>query len=213
MALADVLPITAATEVVRVLVPFLGYVAGMVVYSVFIFEFYRYVASRDMFELELVQYARGRERTRNYVRMGLYAVKYLLVFPTVIILWYLVFTFFVALLGGGSVESVLVLTMAVVTTTRITAYYNEDLSRDLAKMIPLSILAVLVIDGIEALSAAEIVTILESLPDFWPIIATYWLLTVLLEFLLRFATIARFRTVETGEQEAPTATEKDAVDA
>ncbi len=210
MPIADALPITSLPEVVRVMLPFIGYVAGMVVYTVFIFEFYRYVARRDLFELDLVQYAGGRARLRNLGRMGLYAVKYLLVFPTVIIAWYLAFTVLVALLSGGTaIDSLLVLTMAVVTTTRVTAYYSEDLSRDIAKMVPFSILGVFVIDGIEALSVAGTVTILETLPDFWHIILTYWLFTVLLEFVLRVVTITRFGTVETGEDVAPTAAERE----
>lgn len=214
MAIADALPLTSLPEVVQVMLPFLGYVAGMVVYTVFIFEFYRYVARRDLFELELVGYARGRQRVRNLMRMGLYAVKYLVVFPTVIIAWYLAFTFLVALLSGGAaVESLLVLTMAVVTTTRITAYYNEDLSRDIAKMVPFAILGVFVIDGIEALSVGSVVAILDAIPEYWPVILTYWIFTVLLEFSLRTVTIARFGTVETVEEEAPTAAEREADEA
>lgn len=213
MALAEILPLTGLSEVVLVMGPFLGYVVGMIAYTVFIFEFYRYVARRDLFELKLVRYARGRARVKNIVRMGLYAVKYLLVFPTVIIVWYLVFTALVAVLSGGTaVASLLVLTMAVVTTTRVTAYYNEDLSKDVAKLVPFSMLGVFVIDGIEALSLGSVIAIIDALPEFWPTILTYWAFTVLLEFVLRLVTITRAGTVETAEDAAPTAKEREAAE-
>ncbi len=191
-----------------VLIPLVLYVAGMVAYAVFIFKFYRLVARRDIVELELPSYAAGR--LENVKRIVLYGVQYLLAFPTLLIAWYLVFVFFLSLLSGGkSVDSVLLVSMAVISSARVAAYYHEKLAEDLAKMVPFAILGVFVIDGIEALSIDRVQTILRAIPDYWEMILLFWGFTVALEFVLRAATIARYRTVETSEDVAPTAAEKE----
>ena len=59
----------------------------IVVYLVFIFEFYRFVARRDTFKLRFRRYARGVvgrsvESVGNVVRVSLYVVEYLVVYPS-----------------------------------------------------------------------------------------------------------------------------------
>jgi len=191
-----------------VLIALILYVAGMVAYAVFIFKFYRFIARRDVFELELSAY--GDRRLGRSGEVLRYVLKYLLLFPTSIIIWYLVFTFFIALLSGEhTVRSVLLVAMAVISATRVSAYYHEKLAEDLSKMIPFAMLGVFVIDGFQALSLEQVKTILSGIQDYWNIILLYWGFTVVLELVLRLGTVARYRTVETGEGQAPTAAEKE----
>ena len=49
-------------DAVDLLRPVTVYVLGMAVYALFVFKFYRFVASRDMFELNLSKYEESRFR-------------------------------------------------------------------------------------------------------------------------------------------------------
>lgn len=193
-----------------VLAPFLGFVAGMAVYTIFVFRFYRFVARRDLFELDLQPYTHAAGRWENSKRIGRYVGQYLLLFPGIILLWSLVFAALLAVLDSQqSVESVLLVSMAVVTTTRVTAYYSEALSEELSKTIPFALLGVVVFDGVEELLLTEVVAVTEAIPEYWHLITAYWAFTVVLEFVLRVATAVRFRTIETVEEAAPTAVEAE----
>ena len=50
----------AVNDAFELLWPAALYLLGMVVYAVFIFKFYRFVAARDMFEMDLSQVPRSR---------------------------------------------------------------------------------------------------------------------------------------------------------
>ena len=54
--------------------PLAVYIAGLGVYAIFVFKFYRFVASRDMFELDVSRYEKSRLR---WVRAFLHVVLYL----------------------------------------------------------------------------------------------------------------------------------------
>jgi hypothetical protein len=45
------------TEAYSVLIPLVLFILGMVIYSIFIFKFYRFLAKREIFELNLQKYS------------------------------------------------------------------------------------------------------------------------------------------------------------
>lgn len=189
-----------AADLITVWRPLTLYVAGMAIYVIFIFEFYTVVSRRDVFELDLVESGRNRER-QNFVRKWLYTAEYIAVFPALIVVWFLVFAFFIAVLSGGTpINQIMLVSMAVVSVTRVAAYYSEDLAEELAQMLPFGILGIFVVDGFQALSINQIVAVLESIPPQWELIVAYALFTVLLEAALRVHTILRQGTFETVEE-------------
>lgn len=170
-------------------------VLGIVVYLIFIFEFYRFVARRDVFELRLRGYARGPlgrgiAGVENALRIVFYLVEYVVVYPILIIVWYLAFVVLLAFLALGlGVETLLLIAMAVVAAIRVTAYYSEDLSRDLAKMLPLALLGVVILQGASAVSFEESLELALEVPAHWRIVLSYLLFLVPLELALRIARI------------------------
>ena len=170
-------------------------VLGIVIYLIFIFEFYRFVARRDVFQLRLRRYAhgpigRGIAALENALRVLFYLFEYVVLYPVLIILWYLAFVSFLSFLAFGlGTETLLLIAMAVVASIRITAYYSEDLSRDLAKMLPLALLGVVILQGAEAISVQESVALVVEIPTYWRRILTYLLLLIPLEFGLRMLRI------------------------
>ena len=74
--------------------------------------------------------------------------------------------------------------MATVATIRVTAYYNEDLSRDLAKILPFAVLALFVIDA-SFFNIRESLDILQDANEARETILYYLLFLVVVEFALR----------------------------
>ena len=183
------------SEVVAAWVELLPYVLGIVVYLVFIFEFYRFVARRDVFELRLRRYARGRlgrgiTAVENALRVVLYLLEHVVVYPILITAWYLVFVVLLAFLARRlGIETLLLVAMAVVAAVRVTAYYSEDLSRDLAKMLPLALLGVVILEGASSVVVDESLGLVASIGVHWRQVLAYVLLLVPLELVLRVARI------------------------
>jgi hypothetical protein len=183
--------------------------AVIAVYLVFIFEFYRFVARRDIFHLRFRRYARGVigrsiKSVGNLVRLLLYVVEYLVVYPVLTIVWYVFYLLLMVLLAPGTETQLLLLTaMAVVTAIRITAYYSQTLSQDLAKMLPLAILGGLILDGTPALPSEIPVDVVLAVAEQWRTIVYYLLFLVVLEFVLRLGRVLATRRLGTGPRTEP----------
>ena len=166
--------------------PVAVYVLGMSVYAIFIFRFYRFLAARDMFALDLSRYEKSRRRfVRRVLGVVMYVARYLIVFPLFAFFWFAVLTLILAFLAKDrSFADTLLIALATVSAIRVTAYYDEDLSRDLAKILPFAVLAIFLIDA-SFFEIGESLSILERANDHRETILYYLLFLVLLEFALR----------------------------
>ena len=162
------------------------YVLGMSVYAIFIFKFYRFVAARDMFGLDLSRYEESRYRlVRRVLSVVMYVVKYLIVFPAFAFFWFAVLTLILTFLSKDrAFADVLLIALATVSAIRVTAYYSEDLSRDLAKILPFAVLGIFLIDA-SFFEIRESLSALERASDHRETILYYLLFLVMLEFALR----------------------------
>jgi len=113
--------------------------------------------------------------------------------------WLAVFTLFIWLISSSDFEDILLVSMALVASIRVCAYYNEDLSRDLAKLIPFALLAIFIVDY-RFLSFDDVLDLRYDVNDNWKIAAYYLALTICLEFILRStkAIIGLFRRKKKG---------------
>lgn len=162
------------------------YVLGMSVYAVFVFKFYRFLASKDMFKLDMSRYEQSSHKVvRRTLQVFFYIVKYIIVFPVFAFFWFGVLTVILSFLSKGqSFSETLLVALATVSAVRVTAYYNEDLSRDLAKILPFAVLAVFLIDA-SFFSIGESLDILREAEKYTENIVYYLGFLVLLEFTLR----------------------------
>ncbi|WP_251342582.1 hypothetical protein [Haloplanus halophilus] len=202
------LPVPVSPDVaLRTWEPLVLRAVVIVVYLIFIFEFYRFVARRDIFELRFRRYARGVvgrsvESVGNVVRIALYVVEYLVVYPVLTMVWYVFYLLLVVLLAPGiDVRLLLVTAMAIVTAIRVTAYYSQNLSQDLAKMLPLGILGALILEGSPALPTEIPVDVVVAMAEQWETILLYLLFLVLLEFVLRIGQVLATQRLQTGRPE------------
>ena len=185
------------------------YVAGMAVYAVFVFKFYRFLSSKDMFGLDLSRFEESRLRwARSSLHVAMYIVKYIIVFPVFAFFWFAVLTLILAFLSKGQTfPETLLIALATVSAVRVTAYYNEDLSRDLAKILPFAVLAVFLIDT-SFFSVSQSLDILKDAGEYAEQIVYYLAFLVILELVLRLlngiitAIVRLARRVEQGGEEA-----------
>ena len=158
----------------------------MSAYAVFVFKFYRFVASRDMFAIDLSRYEDvSLQWLRSSFHVVLYVLKYLVLFPVFAFFWFAVLTLILALLSKGQAFSdSLMIAIATVGAIRVTAYYNESLSRDMAKILPFTVLAVFLVD-VSFFSVDDSIESLKEARYHTEEILYYLLLLVVLELVLR----------------------------
>lgn len=173
------------SDAVGILQPFVIYLGGMVVYAVFIFKFYRFLARKNVLKLNLSEY---NDFSHPILHKGfalvLYFLEYIFIFPILIFFWFIILSVFIALLSSSEASNILMISMALVAATRITAFYNEDLARDVAKTIPFALLGIFVTD-IGAFSFSKSLDVIMQFPGMLKMIGYYLALTVVLELYLR----------------------------
>ena len=173
-------------DALDLLQPVAIFVLGMAVYAFAVFKFYRFVASRDMFELDLSKYEESRYRwVRAILQVIMYLAKYIILFPIFAFLWFGVLTLILAFLSKEQAFSeILQMALATVTAIRVVAYYDEDLSRDLAKILPFAVLAIFLIDA-SFFTISDSLDILKEATDHRETILYYLGFLIAAEFALR----------------------------
>jgi len=185
--------------------PVVIFIIGMTVFALFVFKFYRFVSSKDVFALDISRYEQSKfKAARVFLHATLYATKYLFIFPLVAFFWFAAITLMLSFLAtdqgsATSFQDILLVAMTVVGIIRVCAYIAEDLARDLAKMLPFAVLAFLILD-LSSFDAADSLEVLKQADDNREIIFYYLGFTIALEFALRFlsAVIDKTRSVLFG---------------
>ncbi len=162
------------------------YIAGIVLYSFFIFRFYRFIARRDIFPLNLKEYTYEKHPIMKHtIKLINYVLEHLIVLPILVFFWFITLSTFIFLMSKQQdIGIVLTVSMAVVGAIRVTAYYDEELSRDLAKMLPFALLGVFIID-INYISISEVKGLINNISLFSDTILSYLILIVAIELVLR----------------------------
>ena len=191
--------------------PVLLVVVGMAAYAVFVFKFYRFVASRDMFGLDLSRNDQMRDAVAwDLIFLVWYVVRYVVLFPAFAAFWFAVLTLILVFLSDGrDLSDILLIAIATVSAIRVSAYYNEELSRDLAKMLPFAVLGVFIIDTPFFNIEGSLGTLREII-DHRETIAYYVIFLVGLEFALRFVLVV-LKLIFPGRRESGTAQRPGAV--
>jgi hypothetical protein len=174
------------SEAYDLLEPVVIYILGMAVYALFVFKFYQFVSARDIFSFDLSKYENAKFKVvRVFIHVALYAAQYLFIFPIVAFFWFAAITVMLSFLAAGQeFNEILLVAMAVVGTIRISAYIAEDLSRDLAKMLPFGVLAFIIIN-LTSFDTSESLDVLKQADDNREVIFYYLVFTIALEFSLR----------------------------
>ena len=144
--LADLENITSQFGIEVSFTDLIGYSIGMVIYGIFIWNFYRFLARREMIPLHLKKYQTDGKKITSII---VYVFKYVIVFPLVVLIWFIVYSTFLFFMAPDiSTEHVFLIVISLVVTVRISAYYKEDLSKDFAKLIPFALLGIFLTSNI-----------------------------------------------------------------
>ncbi len=159
--------------------PLILFVIGMAIYSVFIFKFYRFLARRDMFTLQMEDH--------EHKRLAVLAhwLKNLVAFPVAVFFWFMVLSLLMVMISRvPDLGQIFQISIALVSAVRIAAYYNEDLSRDLAKMLPFALLGIFILNIYDVAFTSSL-NMFYTLPLYLDTIAYYLAFVIVLEAVLR----------------------------
>jgi len=165
--------------------PLVLFVLGMVVYSVFIFKFYKFVAKRDFPKLELHKYSKGFKGVVQKIAYNLfYMVETIFVTPLLVFFWFVVLGALLLIISKTPTDTLFLISAALVASIRITSYYDENLSQDVAKMVPFALLGVFITD-LSFFSLDKVFEVIKAVPAMWKVLIYYLLLIILIEAVLR----------------------------
>jgi len=187
---------------------------ALAIASLFIWKFYRSTSKKNLIELDLQRYNYTTHPFGNkLVAMVLYLLEYLVVTPLLLMLWYAGLATILLVIGGTQNTSDLLLIAAIVIgAIRLLAYYNGEISKDLAKLFPfIALSAFLLSINDPAVVAAGIWTRLSEVPSFLTngVIFSYLVVVFLIEIVFRvFYTIYDFWRSEGGREESIVAVKK-----
>ena len=159
----------------------------VVIYSIFIWKFYRWVATKNIIELNLNKYNKSEHPFFAKVLAGFfYFLEYIIIIPFLIFIWFGVFTIFLIVLTKNlKVSELLIVSAIIIAAIRMTSYYKEDLAKDLAKLLPFTLLAVAITKP-DFFNIQRIISQVSQIPSFFSQILIYLLFIVILEIILRF---------------------------
>jgi len=170
----------------KVLFSLIVYTILILMYSIFIWKFYRFLASRDIIQLNLSQYNYSNHPVLEKVAaVGLYALEYLIILPFLVFFWFAILSIFLLVLSESqNTLQILLISAAIIASTRVTSYISEDLSKDLAKILPFTILAAFIL-GSSFFDSDLVIIKISQIPSLFDNIVTFVVFIFIIEFVFR----------------------------
>ena len=161
----------------------------MTVYSVFVWKLHKFIGTKNLFELNLNQYNKlSHPFYIKLVAILLYLLEYIIILPILILFWFAMFSIFLILVMDLELKIILFISAAVIATVRIASYipkYGETIAREIAKLLPLNLLAIALLTP-KFFDIERIIGNFSKLGEFFSLILHYLAFIIILEMLLRF---------------------------
>jgi hypothetical protein len=173
----------------------------VVIYAILIWKFYRWISKREILKLSVWIKSRTSSPGGSKFLGGIfYLIENLVFLPVIIFLWFLFVTIFLIFLTQGmEVGTVLTLSAIIITAIRMSSYYKEEVARELAKMLPLTLLAVALTQH-GTFNFSEIIRNISLIPNYISEIWIYFIFIFVVEFILTlFDLIFRYFRVSEDE--------------
>ena len=167
------------------------FIVLVTLYAIFIWKFHRFLGKRDLLELNLNQYNTSDHPVGNKIfAVLLFIIEYIIILPIVVFFWFVVMALILLILAQDqSISNILLISAVIVGSVRISSYYKEDLARELAKLFPLTILAVAVSTP-GFLDFENTISKLSVIPSLFSQVIVYLFVIAILEFFLRLVFLA-----------------------
>jgi len=112
-------------------------------------------------------------------------LEYLIILPFLVFFWFSIFSIFLLVLSESqNTLQILLISAAIIASTRITSYISEDLSKDLAKILPFTILAAFIL-GSSFFNVEGVMTKISQIPSLFDNIITFVVFIFIIEFVFR----------------------------
>ncbi len=156
-------------------------------YSIFIWKVHKAVSRKDIISLNLRQYNSLEHPILNKVLGGLlYFIEYIVILPFLVLFWYALFALVLLFFSENlSLEQILLLSVAVVGSIRLLAYYNAEISTEVAKLLPLTILGITILSP-KFLELGRFADSISQIPELLLSVGYALFFVVGLEIVLRF---------------------------
>jgi len=130
-----------------ILIPAALFAGSVAFFGFVIFNLHRHMSLHNVLGIDLS----GLRKRGGLLFWCLYLLAYVAlygaVFPFVAYLWFCVLVVLLAFLyNTKGPDELLLIAMAVLTAVRVTAYYDESLSRDIAKILPYGLLGIFLVN-------------------------------------------------------------------
>src|SRR3989344_488249 len=157
------------------------------VYSNFIWKVYRAISRKDIISLNLGQYNYLEHAVLKKILAGiLYFIEYIIILPFLILFWYVLFALVLLFFSENlSLEQILLLSAAVVGSIRLLAYYKQEIAMDVARLLPFTILAIILLSP-RFLDVGRFLDSINQIPELILSVGYILFFVVGLEIVLRF---------------------------
>ena len=109
----------------------------------------------------------------------------MIILPFLVLFWFAIFSMFLLVLSESqSAQQILLISAAIIASTRITAYISEDLSKDIAKIMPFTVLAMFVL-GSQFFNLENIFLKISQIPVLFNHVLMFVIFIFVTEFVLR----------------------------
>ncbi|MDH3488872.1 MAG: hypothetical protein OEL56_00330 [Nitrosopumilus sp.] len=171
----------------------------MVIYAIFVYHFYRFLSRRDIFSINLEKkIATGTlkstgKRISAAPRIAAFIATNFFIFPFVIFLWFIGYSLFMFMLVQNmSTATIFLVSSGLIIAIRMSAYYSEDLSKDIAKLLPFALLGILLFNP-QFFTLSDILSRLAEMPSFVIEIASFMIVVMIVEIVLSTFYLIRIR--------------------
>ncbi len=156
------------------------------IYAIFIWGYYKFLSKREILSLNLRKYNYSKHpMMEKVIAIILYSLEYLVILPFLVIFWFAILSLFLLVLSEYSdTQQILLISTAIIASTRITAYVNETLSEDIAKILPLTILVILAFQP-SLFNLSSIALRFSQIPNLLNQIFIFLIFIFITEFILR----------------------------
>ena len=170
----------------QILFDLIIYTIFIAIYSIFIWKFYKFLASREIIQLNLKQYNHSRYPALEKIfAVILFTIEYMIILPFLVFFWFTVFSLFLLLLSESqSAQEILLVSAAIIASTRIAAYISEDLSKDIAKIFPFTVLALFLLTP-DFFNSTNLFGKISQIPGLFNNIIIFIVFIFITEFVLR----------------------------
>mgnify|MGYP001615564849 FL=1 len=163
----------------------------VVLYSFFIWKFQKFISRKNIINLDLNKYNKIENPLSTKLRASaLYFLEYILIIPIIIFIIYVLFTFSLLIfINYLDTSTILAISAIIIVSIRILSYYKENLSQEVAKLLPFNLLAVAILNPntfSQTQYLEKILGNISSIPSVFSQIFYYLFFIIIIEVVLRF---------------------------